>query len=382
MANTGPTPAAEDIPIDRAWRQGRRLYVRCGYRSALNAELRAIGARWDDDQRALWVGPTRFERALPLIRAYVRKLERIEATKALGLWVAVPRGAAEVRARAKDLECVYDDGRKEWAAPSPAAQARLEELVAEHKDRKKTERAAAKRRREELAAAAGRGEGSLEELTARDLAARAGRVSTGEFASHRWVSTRPMRGPDARKALHPVGAVIELADGRHGVVVEAKAWFTGDEEASSLCWHDEITPGAHWDLWHRVVVVEDTAEEEAERQERAARAADAAELRALMQALGRGAIEGSPPADLGRRVGAVSCRYGTGHTRHGGGTVELYEDGRVVWTHPGYHDDYRATWVSTRDEDAAVRVWSALAGGPRRRVVVDQMEYEYTVTVD
>lgn len=340
-------PISEHIPIDRAWQEGRRVYVRCGYRSKLNQQMRQLGARWDADQRALWVGSTKKPAVLALLAEAAERMERVEGVKALGLWVAIPRGMAQVREQAKKLGCLFDGDRKEWAAPSPEARAQVEHLVAEQ-----------------------------------ELAERAGRRTTGELVSHRWVSTRRMRSGDARGMLHRVGEVIQLADGRHGVVVEAKAWFTSEEMASSVCWHEETADRAHWDLWHQVAVVEDTAAEAAERQERRERAEDAAELHALWHAGGRGsATEGVRLVPEGERLGSIQCRYGTGHTRHDGGTLVLTRDGRVVFTHPGWYDDYRATWWESRDEALVTRVRAAIVRGARERVFVDQMEYVYRVSV-
>lgn len=201
------------------------------------------------------------------------------------------------------------------------------------------------------------------------------------MATFEWVSTAYMRRGDAQAMLRKVGEVIELADGRHGVVVQAKAWFTGDEMASSVCWHAETHDQAHWDLWHQVAVVADTEAEAARRRERQDQAREAAELHALMNLPASGPVqEGARVVAERDRVGRIECRYGTGHTLHDGGALTLTRDGRVVGTHPGWYDDYRATWWESRDAALVERVRAVLGAGARERVFVDQMAYVYVVT--
>lgn len=376
-------PLSETIDTDRAWQEGRRIYVRCGYKSKLNSQLRQLRAHWDPERRALWVGSTKKPAVIALIEEATQRADHIEAIKARGLWVNIPRGMPEVREQAKKLGAVFDADRTEWAAPTPEARAQVERLVAEHRAAKRADRLAAKREREELKAAVAQAPASQAEVVMGEvLAGRVRRRATGEVVSHRWVSTRRMRSGDARVLLHRVGELIELADGRHGVVVKVQAWFTDGERASSMCWHDETADRAHWDLWHRVAVVEDTAAEAAERRERRERDEDAAELHALWHVRGRGpVVEGTRLVPEAERVGSIRMRYGTGHTRHDGGTMTLTKGGLVVFTHPGWYDDYRSTWWESSDRALVARVRAAVVRGARERVFVDQMEYVYRVSV-
>lgn len=312
------------------------------------------------------------------------RADHIEGVKALGLWVTIPRGMSQVRESAKKLGCLFDGDRKQWAAPTAEARAQVERLVVEHRAAKRAERQQADREIAELQAqiAQERGTRPAQEVSAQVLAERAGRRATGEMATFHWVSTAYMRGGQARSMLRKVGEVITLDDGRRGVVVEAKVWFTDDEMASSVCWHDEIDPGAHWDLWHRVAVVADTEAEAAERRERQEREREASELHSLMNLPAAGPVqEGTHVVAERDRVGRIECRYGTGHTLHDGGVLTLTRDGRVVGTHPGWYDDYRSTWWECRDEALVERVRAAVEGGARERVFVDQMAYVYTVTL-
>ena len=88
-----------------------------------------------------------------------------------------------------------------------------------------------------------------------------GRTPTGETANHRIVSTRRMSRAEAEDMTHPLGTVIQLDDGRSGVVVDTTTWFTNGDDASSMCWHPETHDEAHWDLLHVVAIVEPTAVE-------------------------------------------------------------------------------------------------------------------------
>src|SRR5262245_11099798 len=90
MANI--RPLAEGIPLGRAWREGRRVYVICSYQSTLSTELRALGAKWDRetvapgspaDSRpgALWVGSGKADQVTPLVLAHLGRITEIETAK-------------------------------------------------------------------------------------------------------------------------------------------------------------------------------------------------------------------------------------------------------------------------------------------------------------
>jgi hypothetical protein len=79
---TTDRPLADDIPTDRAWRTGRRIYIRCGYNSRTNTDLRDIGAKWDADVRALWVGSGKADHVLAILAAATERAAAVEAVKA------------------------------------------------------------------------------------------------------------------------------------------------------------------------------------------------------------------------------------------------------------------------------------------------------------
>ena len=113
-----PRPLADDIPIDRAWKIGRRIYIRCGYASSLNAQLREVGAKWDRDVRALWVGTGKAANVLPLIRAQDERVAAITAIKEASRWVAIPYDATEIRDAAKASGAIWDTTSKRWSMPT------------------------------------------------------------------------------------------------------------------------------------------------------------------------------------------------------------------------------------------------------------------------
>jgi hypothetical protein len=257
-------------------RRGRRLYIRCGYESQLGVALRNIGAKWDRDERCLWIGTGKAAALPPLLAAeklekaqraageaekrtqHRERMEKVAEVQDLGLWITIPyRHECGIRARAKALGAVWNPGRSEfdpqrkrWAMPDRDSYEEVAALLraqAEREEAKKAERKAD------------------DQLAEKDRRARvveaSGRTPTGETANHRIVSTRRMSRAEAEDMTHPLGTVIQLDDGRSGVVVETAVWFTNGDDASSTCWHPETHDEAHWDLLHVVAIVEPTTVE-------------------------------------------------------------------------------------------------------------------------
>lgn len=138
-------PVAEDIPVSRAWRSGRRIYVRSGYKSKLGDALYEIGSTWDKDEEARYFGTgakgeEKLARLLPLIRETEEYRQRSAAVKAAGLWIDIPIRAKDIREDAKKNHgAVFDGTRKEWAVPTDedhaAVQAKVDEYLAAHPKR-------------------------------------------------------------------------------------------------------------------------------------------------------------------------------------------------------------------------------------------------------
>ena len=118
-------PIHPDIPVERAWKVGRRIYVRCGYKSQLNTQMREIGAKWDGDERALWVGSGKVDQVVPLVQAAAERGAAIDAVKAAGHWVTIPYDATDIRAAAKKAGGIWDGEQRRWAMPSAEALAEI-----------------------------------------------------------------------------------------------------------------------------------------------------------------------------------------------------------------------------------------------------------------
>ncbi len=374
-------PIHPDIPTDRAWQTGRRLYVRCGYKSQLNADLRAIGATWDADMRALWVGSTKRDAVVQAVRAAEGKRAEIESIKAAGRWVSVPYDASAVRDRAKELGGVWDGDQKRWAMPSDESATEVRGL----RDTWQRDRDAAEQARRDAAREA---QITREEQATRDererAIDRAGRALSGETARFTEVSTRRMHKHIARQTARSLGSVVKLRDGRRGVITGVKIWFTGEDFASSVCWHPETHDQAHWDFRYTVEIVEPTAEELADDATKAAERADADAIHEVMWNAGK--LTGARADDRWTtipeedRAGVITATSGEA-TLIRGGTLILTRDDRVVWQHPGYYDDYvRSEGIST-DAELVERVRGLLAGGSRKRTMPGQLPTYYEVRV-
>ncbi|WP_433513902.1 hypothetical protein ACQP2T_61860 [Nonomuraea sp. CA-143628] len=379
----------EDIPLERAWQTGRRIYVRCGYNSQLNKQLLQLGSTWDGDVRARWVGSTKKTAVVELVRAHLERIAAIERVKAEGRWVAIPYEATDIRARAAALDGVWDDGRKQWAMRAEEHQAEIIELVQTYQaeiDRQQAEQRAALKRDRQIAEQANKKRdqerAEAEAATRRErILTESGRTPTGETDKLTIISTRYMNRAGALQMAHQLGDVVRFDDDRRGVVVSVKAWFTDEEIASSICWHAQTHDEAHWDIEHTVAIVEPTEEEKTADAERAAVRRDALEIHDLIQHISRATQPLTPDewATIGNvaTVGEISETYGSTYNR--GTTLKLTRDGRAYWTHPGYHDDYISTGGSTSDPETVARLRAILNVGPRTREVIDQMLHTYKV---
>lgn len=114
----------------RCWKEGRRIYVRCGYRSQANTEMRDIGAKWDRDAGALWVGSGKAPLVVQILNDAATRAEQVEGQKGLGLWVKIPYEDASAREEAKRLGAKWDKDRKEWAMPDQESLDKIETRVA------------------------------------------------------------------------------------------------------------------------------------------------------------------------------------------------------------------------------------------------------------
>ncbi|MCI2421109.1 hypothetical protein MOQ72_27065 [Saccharopolyspora sp. K220] len=381
-------PIGETISTDRAWQIGRRIYVHCAYESKLGAQLREIGANWDREQRRLWVGSGKRDKVIPLVQAADARVQAVEDIKKQGRWVRVPYEATEIRAEVKKLDGVFDGDRKAWAMPDEASFTAIKDLLTQRQERIDAEQRAAEEKRQKQRQAEREAERAHAEAQRADrrerLLAESSRIPTGESAEHRVISTRVMNKAIAWSEALPLGKLVELDDGRRGIVVDRKVWFTGSEFASSVCWHAETHDEAHWDFAYTLALVEPTEQENADDAERATTLADAAALHQLVDEVARsdqGQLSGefSTIPDQ-QRAGEIRCTYGT-VGRHNGGRLILTTAGDLVYQHPGYYDDYQRTQRTLNGGDLVDRARALIERGPRTRVHIDQMYYDYEVIV-
>lgn len=384
-----------DIPTDRAWQTGRRLYVRCGYHSRLNDGLRKLGAHWDPEQRALWIGSTKREAVVDLLLTAEAHRNRIEEIKKQDRWVSIPYDAAIIRERAKKLGGIFDRDRKEWALPSDETAGEINELLSVYWKRIKEQREAEKKALEERYAQDRAAAADARQQEKRDAAARAarlreqviadsGRTTTGETATLVEISTRFMNKTTANEKAYQLGAVIQLDDGRRGIIVARDIWFTNSDMASSVCWHAETHDEAHWDFRYELAIVEPTEEELDAEVRKAAERMDAAEIHAVVDnadklTSARADDQWTTIAEEDK-AGEVIATSGIAAVIRGGQLV-LTRDGRVVWQHPGYYDDYIRSEGISSDPELVDRVRALLEAGSRKRVVPGQMPVYYEVKV-
>ena len=343
-----------DIPDEKAWQQGRRIYIRCGYKSTLNGQLRELGAKWDGDENALWVGTGKRDQVIPLILAQAERAAATEAVKDSGLWVKIPFAASDVRDQAKKLGARWDGARKEWAMPSADALATVQTLLSAAAAEEAQREAAAKAK---TAAAAAR--------TEDDILSESGRTVCGERKSLTGRLDGHGRRPWAEQAKPQPGDIRITVDGVRVLVLSSTVDFWSDQDQADFGPSRE--PG--WYYTYACVAVEPTAEEVSDDAARAAELADAEEIAAVAEAVRKG-VDYLPESQAGtRRTAAAAGRIGitTGTTSYGDGEVTLTEDGQVIWYHPGYYDDYRASEGATSDADLAARVRAVIAGGDRTR---------------
>ena len=130
MTETTTKPLAEDIPLERAWKAGRRIYVRCGYRSLLNDQIRDLGGKWDRDERALWVGSGKVAQVLTAVRAAEERGVKVEQVKAAGHEISIPFARVDIREFAKSLGAIWQATSKTWALPTAEALGQVEAALA------------------------------------------------------------------------------------------------------------------------------------------------------------------------------------------------------------------------------------------------------------
>jgi hypothetical protein len=366
-------PLTDTIPTDRAWKEGRRIYIRCGYQSRTNTDLRNLGAHWDADARALWIGSGKAAQVIAILTAAAERVAAVEAVKATAtaanLWVTIPFEASAIREQAKQLGARWDRIRKQWALPTAEAHATISGEVAAYQQAETAARTQAEAARKQEAADRAK---ATAEADARHTAeraqtalARSGRTLTGETTQLVEVTTRRMNRATADASARPIGSIVRLPDGRRAIITGVRIWFTNDDMASSACWHAETHDEAHWDFRYDLAIVEPTAEETAHDDAEAAARADETEMASVFAAM-----EKAPRTEAGETE-SWSTVTGPKISRRAG-SFDQIDDGQIILDgdrairqHPGYYDDYRRSELATTDPALVGRVRAIIEAGDR-----------------
>lgn len=379
---TDPRPLTEDIPANRfdptthtdhpyaAWRTGRRIYVACPYRSTVNTAVRELGARWDADARALWLGykADKAEAIVELIRAAYGRRAEVMAVKAAGHWVRIPYAADDPRTRAKTAGAVYDHDRKAWAFPTAEAAEQVAALVRSRKDAEQAaldEQRQASRQAEQTASQAGEAEAAARK-TARlqEVIAASGRTVTDERGTGRGRLDGYLRRPQAEAARPQVGTVRRLRDGRRVLVLACSVQFISQDQIDDQLVDLSTAEDAGWWYWYDYAVLVPTADEVEEDQAVRAAAADHRDIHSVMRAAA--GCAGRCEVDILQQIQGPSITADSIGSIHNG-RITLGVDGTVWWQHPGYPDDWSRTEGQIVDPDLIGEIKAILAGGTRRR---------------
>lgn len=334
-----------EIAEDKAWKAGRRIYVRAGYKSQLSDALYGIGAKWDRDEHALWVGSGKLDQVVPLILAQAEVAAAVQAVKELGFWAKIPFDAEPVREAAKKLGARWDRDRKEWAMPSQDALDKVTTLIAARK--------AAKAAAPKPAAAP--------KLTAEDVIAQSGRTVTGEQVTISGRLDGHGKRAWAESVMPKPGDVRRMPDGRRMLVLTSSVDFMNSDAI------EDFMPGREvgWYFTCRVIEVAPDEAEQAQDAERATQAADGETIAAGFEAA-RKACQPAEVLDLSPADGpSVTVLSLLG--RDDDGKVTLLGDETLIYQHRGYYDDYRRTQGTTNDPEAVAAFRAILAGGSRSR---------------
>lgn len=369
----GKTQIAGDIPLSRAWKAGRRVYVRCARRSRLDDGLYALGSTWDRDEEARWVGSGKLEQVIALIREADAAAEARAAVKERGHWVTIPFAAADVREHAKGPRWdgehgEYDGDRKQWAMPTAGAAAEITAMVAGWQEKAAADKAARAARDRAARARAAEAAAADAARTDEDVITGSGReVLDGERVRATILMGYRGRRTGAEQAKEQRGDVIRLRGGRRLLVLASSVEFWSEDDAEDL---GQPGAGAGWrNHVEGVIVGPDEAEAARDAEAEAARRDGEQIMTALKDIQARlgyvPELEARRPA-ADRVAARVTLRYGS-LAMHDDGELALTTDGEVTWYHPGYYDDYRATAGTSRDPAPVALARAIFDAGSRER---------------
>jgi hypothetical protein len=347
----GTTQIHPDIPLDRAWKAGRRIYVRSAYKSQLNADLRAIGATWDRDEECLWVGSGKLDAVIPLIQAQAGRAAAVQAVKDAGHWIAIPFQAEHVRDQAKQLGARWDRDRKEWALPDAEALAAVQAALTAWNDQQAEARA--------RSAAESRARKTETAGAARDrIVAASGRTVTGDPVQVTYRLEGRGRRAWAETCVPEAGTVMDSSHGRL-LVLSGSAEFRSEDALADQSPH--LEPG--WRVIVSGVPVEPTADERAADQAAADAKADAAHLAAEFTSIAKACTDPVTPAKLtGQQISKHTGSTGLAPPEY----LALTDAGTVRYHHPGHYDDWRVAEGESADPDVIARFGNLLTAGARQ----------------
>lgn len=344
---TESKPLAEDIPLERAWKVGRRIYVRCGYKSQLNDEIRALGGKWDREERALWVGSGKADQVITAVRAAEERGAKVEEIKAAGYEIAIPYARADVREFAKGLGAIWQAASKTWALPTADALGKVQAALAAQPVTNAQPAASRPKRT------------PAPEIDA--VIADSGRTVIGDQVKAE-KHLGKMRRTDAEQHYY-AGQIVAFEGGR-ALVVQAKFIWVSEDTAedtgnfgSEGFWADLI-----------LVPIEPTdAEVEAKR-----KVEERAELRKRIVDIFAHALGRTRPVDRFDAGEVVVARWL--ETARG---IQIGRRADGVWLvqHPGHYDDYRLSQCAVEDP-AEVDVLESLTANDRFKAD----RYTYIVT--
>lgn len=327
-----------DLPLETIWMQGRRVYLRCEFKSGAQYAMKGLGAHWDQERKAWWIGSGRKNEVVAIARRLIERRQEVDDVKGLGLLVRIPFAAVQVRELAKKLGGLWISESKLWAMPT---QESLAQVVAgvDAAARAAASATLAAEVPERKAAVVSFGE------RAQKLAAGAGRVIVDESpVVLQWSAIHGRRAEvEGRFAA---GTIVRKNDGSRLMIVEMRAQFHREDDEWVGGGIGDLM-GTGWVVDVKAVRVELTSEEQAEVD---AEAAVSAARDRVSQIVERFEIEAEiPQVSDGQLLHLGGERVLDAGTIYGGGSWFVITESHVwyVLNNGGDGDDWQRSNVAT-----------------------------------
>lgn len=128
----------ESVSIDTS--KPRRVYIRgVGYNSPLNTKLRKLGAKWDRQERALWVSKSKADKVKALVEPHQEFRNEMERRRKEKLVYKSPV-AFEIKDELKKLGGKWDAMNRVWLMPDKESLRKAWRLGDEAKAKKQREK--------------------------------------------------------------------------------------------------------------------------------------------------------------------------------------------------------------------------------------------------